>query len=312
MFARTFANTPFNVPALVAATVLLPFFFVGGPDWTSGPLFKAAWNLGHILFFALFTIAVRPRRWFGGVWVWVVSTVFVAGVGVVIELIQGNVGRQSDWHDIFRNLIGTWLVLAWVHRPSRNVWRSGLLWSARLVAVVLLTLELKAVAEVAHQQYRIAHQLPTLYNFDDPHPLHHWRGRVHRSREHAGDFGHSLRIDLLGTNLYSGASLDNLPEDWRDYEALEVVIYSPDDAPLNMTLRINDIVHDRGHSVYSDRFNTRLPLEQGLNRFRIPLSEIRNAPATRTMDMDEIRRLVLFTTHLKTPREIFLVRLALD
>ncbi|WP_203141529.1 succinyl-CoA synthetase subunit beta [Marinobacter mangrovi] len=309
------SRSNYHWPASVAALVLLPFFFVGGPDWSSGPLFKAAWNLGHIIFFTLFTLAVRPRRWLSGVWLWLACTAFVTGVGVIIELIQGNVGRDSDWHDIFRNLIGTWLVLAWGYRPPAITWRRALNWVLRLTAVVLLMMELQTVAAVAEQQYRIANQLPTLYNFDDPHPLHYWRGRVHRTKDNASDvdgFHHSLRMDLLGINLYSGASLDNLPEDWRGYEALDVVLYNPDSTPLDMTIRVNDIVHDRGHGVYSDRFNKRLHVKPGLNRFHIPMSDIRNAPKTRTMDMDEIRRLVIFTTHLKQPRSIYIVRLALD
>jgi len=33
----------------------LPFFFYGGPGYHSARSFQAAWNLGHILYFALVT-----------------------------------------------------------------------------------------------------------------------------------------------------------------------------------------------------------------------------------------------------------------
>lgn len=298
--------------AYIATTVvLLPLFFMGGPDWTSGPLFKAAWNLGHILFFALLMLAVQPQQWFSGWRLWLVVSAVVIVVGVAIEWLQGNVGRQSDWHDIFRNLIGTWLALAWMKRPSANTRKAIVRWLLRLTAVVLLVAELKAVADVAQLQYRISHQLPTLYDFSASEPSLYWRGNVHRTKDHASGEDFSLRVNL-GTNFYAGAALDNLPGDWREYDALQVAIYNPEATTLEMTLRVNDVVHDRSKSSYSDRYNTRLPLDPGLNRFRIPLSEIRNAPQTRTMDMHEIRRLVIFTTQLKQARQIYLLQLALD
>lgn len=296
---------------IVITVLLLPLFFMGGPDWTSGPLFKAAWNLGHILFFGLVTLAVQPQQWLSGWRLWMSVSFGVILVGVLVEWLQGSVGRQSDWHDIFRNLIGTWLVLAWMQRPSDNTRKALVRWTMRAVALVLLVVELKAVADIAHRQYRISHQLPVLYDFSIPEPLHFWRGNVQRTQEHATDYPFSLRIDL-GTNFYTGAALDNLPDDWRGYEALELALYNPDPTPLVMTLRVNDVVHDRSKSTYGDRYNTRLPLEPGLNRFRIPLSEIRDAPKGRHMDMDEIRRLVIFTTQLKQPRQVYLLQLALD
>lgn len=296
---------------IAITVVLLPLFFVGGPDWTSGPLFKAAWNLGHILFFALLMLAVQPQQWFSGWRLWLVVSTVVIVVGVAIEWLQGNVGRQSDWHDIFRNLIGTWLALAWMKRPSANTRKAIVRWVLRITAVVLLVAELKAVADVAQLQYRINHQLPTLYDFSAGEPSLFWRGNVQRTQEHVSLDEYSLRIDL-GTNFYAGAALDNLPEDWREYDMLQVALYNPGSTPLDMTLRINDVVHDRSKGAFSDRYNTQLPLEPGLNRFRIPLSEVRNAPKTRTMDMHEIRRLVIFTTQLKQPRQVYLLQLALD
>lgn len=296
---------------IAITVVLLPLFFMGGPDWTSGPLFKAAWNLGHILFFALLMLALQPQQRLSGWRLWLAVSAGVAVVGVAIEWLQGNVGRQSDWHDILRNLIGTWLVLAWMNRPGPDTRRAIARWCLRVTALVLLVVELNAVAEVAQRQYRIEHQLPTLYDFNASEPSHFWRGNVYQAQDYVQDDDFSLRIDL-GTNFYTGAALDNLPEDWRGYDALQITLYNPDPSPLEMTLRVNDIVHDRSKNPYSDRYNTRLPLESGMNRFRIPLSEIRQAPKSRDMDMNEIRRLVIFTTGLKQPRQVYLLQLKLD
>lgn len=47
---------------LFCLVVMAPFLFFGGPNPTSSETFQAAWNLGHILFFALLTIWAR-RVW---------------------------------------------------------------------------------------------------------------------------------------------------------------------------------------------------------------------------------------------------------
>ncbi|WP_148863679.1 VanZ family protein [Marinobacter fonticola] len=318
--ATLFTTPPFRRIRILYATIalfLLPLFFMGGPDWTSGPLFKAAWNLGHILFFALFTLALQPQDRLSGVRLWLGMTLAVIVAGIVIEWLQGNLGRQSDWHDILRNLVGTWLVLAWVKQPAGQTYGArqsrarAIRWLLRGIALALLAVELTAVAAVALRQYHISQQLPTLYDFSQSNPLHFWRGNVYRSTEHTFENDFSLRIEL-GTNFYTGAALDNLPDDWRNYEALVVTIFNPERTPVDMTLRVNDVVHDRGRNAYNDRYNRRLPLQSGMNRVRIPLSEIRDAPASRTMDMDEIRRLVIFTTQLEQRRELYLQELSLD
>ncbi len=45
-----------------ASLLIAPFLFIGGPDWASGPLLRSAWNLGHLVLFALLTLAIGPWR----------------------------------------------------------------------------------------------------------------------------------------------------------------------------------------------------------------------------------------------------------
>ena len=79
-----------------------------------------------------------------------------------------------------------------------------------------------------------------------------------------------------------------------------------------MVLRINDMEHDLGDNNYNDRFNTRLTLAPGPNRFELGLDRIRSAPKGRSMNMQAIRRLILFTVALPEPKTLYLREIRLE
>tara|TARA_R100001440_G_scaffold8937_5_gene16858 strand:+ start:41153 stop:42151 length:999 start_codon:yes stop_codon:yes gene_type:complete len=301
--------------ALCAVAVLLPFFFVGGPDWASDPLYKSAWNLGHILFFGTLTLAIRPHQWLDGWRLWLASTTAALIAGCIIELLQGDLGRQSDIQDVFRNLIGMWLVMSWVSPLSFNNAPApinlAIKWLMRAGAILLLAFQLQAVFDVARQQYRIAHQLPLVYDFNTTGAWRYWSGDVWLAEQHTENARYSLRLKL-STDHYSGTTLHNLPANWTDYDRLYIAMYNPASTPITLSLRINDLAHDRGDNAFEDRYNTKLTLKPGVNHFHIRLDAIKTAPATREMDMDDIRRLVIFTTQLDKPRTVFVTGLKLE
>lgn len=296
--------------AFAGIVLITPFFFIGGPGWTDGPLYKSAWNLGHILFFALLTLAVQPWRIWTGRTLWGVTTLAVLLVGLGIELLQYGTSRQMDWQDIFRNLLGLWAILA-IRPLASHISHSRLTtWSLRIIVGALLVAEAAATAGVAIQQYKVSQLLPALYDFSQPDPSPFWNGAIVPD-----DSTDSPQSDLrlsLSTARYSGASLHNFPGDWRGYEQLILSLYNPQDHPLPMTLRINDIKHDQGDNAYSDRFNTRLVLSPGPNNFHLDLDRIRNAPAGRAMDMHEVRRLMLFASGLTEPKTVYLRDIRLE
>jgi hypothetical protein len=290
--------------AFAGIVLIAPFFFIGGPGWTDGPLYKSAWNLGHILFFALLALAVQPWRFWTGWKLWGLSTLAILLVGLGIELLQYGTSRHMDGHDLFRNLLGLWIMLS--IRPGATDSRGPGLgtWSLRITIALLLVAEAGATATVALQQYRVSQLLPALYDFSQPDPSPFWSGTI-APTDAAGNPQSDLKISL-STAPYSGASLHNFPGDWRGYGQLVISLYNPQDHPLHITLRINDTQHDQGDNDYSDRFNTRLTLSPGLNTFHLDLDRIRNAPAHRTMNMRGIRRLKLFTTDLTEPETVYL------
>lgn len=306
-----FAATP--VVLGLALCVLFPLFFIGGPDWTSGPLHQAAWNFGHLIFFGLMVLTWQMVFGIGGWRQWLLLSAAVFLAGVIIELLQNGLGRDPDWQDVVRNMIGAWLVMVW-RPPSRPVYQwlpTAALWSLRALVTTLLVFQIVPVAEVGFQQYRMARQLPVVFDIREPQAIHYWSGDVARAPAPGEISGQSLEIKM-GIANYSGAFLNNMPGNWQGYQQLMFELYNPDAVPLAMTLRINDAVHERSGNAYNDRFNIRLVVEPGWNTYRIDLSKVESAPAARRMDMTNLRRLGFFASGLPAPRSVFLSGLRLS
>jgi len=298
--------------APVGLLCLFPLFFIGGPGWSDGPLLRAAWNLGHPIFFALLTVTVRPWRFVSGWKLWAVATVAVFVLGLGVEFAQSLDSRDVDSRDVFRNLTGLWIVLAL--RPRVGFPQPGRLrdWLIRIAAIGLLSIDLVVVSRIGIQQFQINLWLPALYDFEQEHPERYWRGNVARSTgDTCGPLGDgALTIDLT-TRRYSGASLDNLPSDWEGYEELAFALWNPQSYAISLTLRINDMAHELGNNTYHDRFNRTFQIEPGINRLQQSLDSVVTSPRSRQMELDDIRRLMFFTSNLDQPARLCLGELRL-
>jgi hypothetical protein len=299
--------------ATVGLVCLFPLFFVGGPGWSDGPLIHSAWNLGHPIFFALLTLTIRPWRLASGWQLWALATIVVLLLGAGVELAQSLDNRDVDGRDIFRNLTGLWIVLALRPRVSFPHPYPPRDWLIRALAVVLLSIDLMVVTRIAAQQVQVRLWLPDLYNFQQEHPERFWRGNVIKSSDEAcGTIAESALSIALTTRPYSGASLDNLPSDWRGYDSLTMILWNPQNYTIPVTLRINDLAHEHGNLKYHDRFNHSFQITPGVNRIHQSLGEIASAPKDRQMNMDNIRRLMLFTSDLEQPGRLCLGELRLS
>lgn len=304
---------PFFWLLLAGLVLIFPLFFIGGPAWNDGPLFREAWNLGHPIFFGLLTLAVRPWRLLTGWKLWGVTSAIVLVLGLGIEFAQTFTARYIDGRDMFRNLTGLWAALALQPYvgflkpfPVRD-------WLIRILAVGLLALDPVSLAQIARQQIQISQQLPDLYNFTRDHPEQFWRGAV--SRISGKDCGvtteNALAIGIT-SDPYSGASLHNLPSDWRGYDQLNMTVWNPQDHAISLTLRINDLAHEQDSGEYVDRFNRSFQITPGINRISQNLNDVATAPKDRGMDMNNVRRLMLFTSDVTQPGHICLSQLRLQ
>ncbi len=294
-----------NRVLLVMVLAALPLFFVGGPPWHAPPLYRALWDLGHILFFAVLLFwfqGVRPlTRW--PQWLLALTLVFLAGGA--IELLQARFGRDASWDDVFNNLLGAALGLFWgiPQRLSVSV--------ARLLVALLLLIPVSGIFRLAWVQWQSAQAFPLLASFETSHDMLRWEGDIVRVREHARHGDYALRV-TLGTEENARVSYDWYASDWRGYHWLKVDIYNPDDEHLPLMLRLHDLAHDQGDMEHDDRYNQALVIEPGWNHLAIPLDAVRQGPRGREMNMHQVRALVLFSISLPREREFYLDHLRLE
>lgn len=290
---------------IVIILAALPFFFLGGAGDVSTPLFRAVWNLGHIVFFGLVLVLVQ-LRWplpHPQHWLWVVFWVFL--VGGSIELVQTLVGREGSWSDIWRNLLGAGLGLFWGQRATLY------LWLARVIMLTALCIPLWSVSQVAYLQYSSAKNFPLLAGFEHERELQRWTGDIKRVKRHVSEGNYALKI-RFGTEAFSGIKLDWYLGDWSHSKQLRFDLYNPDTEPLALTLRINDLMHDQQGSNYNDRLNFRLLIKPGWNHLVLPLSQIKAAPKTRDMNLSEITELGIFAMQLAEERVVYFDNLRLE
>lgn len=307
-----------KINLLLFGFVLFAFvlFFVGSPDIVPMRSFKIAWNLGHVVFFAIATFLLikhtsfleqtTPVRQF----CWVVGLCLVASL--LIEAIQFAIGRQADWQDILRNILGCMSALVFFPR-SKSYCSIFFGIPSKIVIIALLCLQLYPLLVTLVDEQLSRSKFPILADFENKLELSRWtsNGRITLDKKLSSHGDFSARIELT-TDQYSGASLKFFPANWKGFERLLFSIYLPENPPLPIITRIHDQQHEQGNYLHSDRFNQKTILQAGWNHIAINISDIIQAPQTRAMDIESVANIHFFTINLKQPRVIYLDNLRLE
>jgi VanZ family protein len=288
---------------------LFPLFFVFGPDYYSARSYRAAWNLGHILFFSIATYLLITSRFFiakSFLQQFLVAVGLSLVVGIAIELIQGSIERESDILDIFRNELGVLLALFWFSPVclSLNGWD---LKAGRAVLVVVLIAQIYFPLQLFVAERRATEAFPVLADFEETAELSRWRGnsQLSISNDNVSNGSSSLKVEF-GTEKYSGLGLVYFPRDWQGYKTLQFDVYNSQLDELKITVRIHDQLHREGEQLFSDRFNRRFQLQHGWNTVSISLAEVERAPDSRLMDMTLIAGVGIFVTGEKVNKIAYL------
>jgi hypothetical protein len=290
---------------LAIGSVLL---FLGGPDYFTSRSFKHAWDIGHILYFALLAILLsrwRPVYRKSLAWQWNIILFITLLAGVAIELLQYGTARTPDAGDVLRDLCGSLLVLVFGPLGSKLrpvSWRRSL----QFFVSVLLLVQLWPVATSLLDEAIERHQFPLLSGFETPFEIDRWTGSAKLSVETMAAISQGKLLKLsLTTDQYSGATLNYFDGDWTSVRTLRISLYNPDASPLQITCRIHDLQHMDGNEEYADRFNRSFLLMQGWNHIEIDLNDVKASPAGRSMDMSHIRGLGIFVIALPAPRILY-------
>jgi hypothetical protein len=289
-------------------------------------LWNALFDAGHAPLFGAIALATRQllRCWRPGVnGLTRAASAFLVtvAIGVATEYLQqGNPHRDASVNDVLRDAAGAsaFLLLAEA-RGGDNPFRGSQRRVTRIAAVVsavgLLVAAMAQLAVTAVVLVERARSFPVLVRFDGTW----WEDRMIDTGYNTLTPGAYTAVSASGTirlarldlipGTYSGLIIGEPYPDWDGYSRLVLHIVSDLDAPIAITIRIHDAIHDQR---YEDRFNRELQVMPGANRLIIALRDIRSAPDRRKMDMSRIRGIVLFAYRLDRPTHLNLGRIELE
>lgn len=299
-----------NILLLFALTIVFALFFIGGPGYYSARSYKAFWNFGHILFFALAVyLAFEYFKSFAArslgfqLVVVIVASLFL---GVLIEIFQYGVSRTPDIVDITRNMVGALAAVFWFS-PARYTAGNKLVLFSKSAVVIFLVFNFYTVSMMLLDEWRIKSEPPVLSQFNSSLELSRWVGEADfLVVEHPSIRGNfALKVDL-GTDQYSGVSLHYFYGNWQGYKGLEFSLFNPGKEDISITVKIFDQLHRDSEQLFTDRFNRTFLVGPGWNAVTVDLAVVEAAPETRSMNMSTIASVGFFTTALDMPKTLYL------
>ncbi len=300
-----------NIALFITLICCFILFFLGGPDEYSSRSFNHFWNLGHLFFFAVFTMMLVRQTPFISKARKIIQYAYPLSItlilGIIIELIQFGFNRTPDTGDVIRNLIGCCIGLCFLV-PTAKLKSNPAQRLFQLLCVILTLIQVYPCAVSFIDERIAARQFPVLADFETPFEPERWMGfsRFERSKETAGGGNYSLKIALSNNATYSGLFLTYFPSDWQGFQTWHFSVFNPDEADLKLTVRAHDVSHPDNGFHFDDRYNKRMMFKEGWTHVAIPLSDLGNAPETRKMDLSHMINVGLFATRLKEPRTFFL------
>ncbi len=275
---------------------LCSLFFIGGPDSTTLPSIKYAWNIGHIIFFVTVTGAIHNLRPFNNRRSIHAYYLILALVSLTIEVIQHFIGRDFSVIDILRNLTGATLGLIWVARPALKL-------IYKVVFLIFLMSDLTAFSTTVFIDLKQHQSTPVLADFESWYSLRNWQGQIVRQSTIVEQGQYAAQV-TFPAGKYPGVTFLPAIRDWRDFEYFSFNIYSIYTDDQYISIRINDEHHEQTEQSYYDRFNKQLTIHKGWNKVNIPLATLQHAPKHRDMDLSKIYRLMLFYVELDEPHQL--------
>jgi len=255
--------------------ILPALFFIGGPDHNASRSAKHAWNLGHILYFALLPFAYFAYR--------------------------KDLNRRS------KRMICLPMGLALVAISFLLPVSKKIPIPLKIIVAVLVLTQLVPICIALFDEHLARRSFPILSDFQSPLQIDRWEGKATRQIQALGRSANdrTMRVQL-STDTFSGVQLRYFHGNWQSYSHFQFRIYNPDDEAITITCRIHDERHLQGSQYINDRFSKPFPIAHGWNTVTIDLKEIQNAPSNRQMDLHRIHGIGFFATQLPYPRTIFI------
>jgi hypothetical protein len=314
-------------PPALGVVALMMFLVLGRPP-SDAYGWRALFDLGHVALFGVTGLLMlrivhvlrgRGRRAGADFLIALLATAVLSLVSEAAQVLQP--GRHANIGDAVSNLTGAicFIAIAASFRPDvwKGLGRDGPV-AARLVftgAVLALAVAALPLAGAAWSYGMRAAAFPTLVDLTKS-----WQrpflgvGRSELARVAApggwsGMAGSQVaRLTFLDAP-WPGFTLREPYPDWSRYEALRFQVWSELETPVEIVLRVDDTHRRRAHR---DRFNGSFIVTPGFNDFTVPLATIARGPRGRTLDLSDIRQVVLFSRRPEEPFELYFSRLWLE
>jgi len=231
-------------------------------------------------------------------------------LGGTIELIQGQVGRNVDWLDLYRDLLGALLAIAiWLYRKhSKSLIYSSLLAGACLL-IAFDQIKLFAAIKLELSAY---YNMPILAEFKNKDELMLWTGdNLSLNADYANSAQYSLKVTLAKGGKYSAFTYKHFNNDWAGYQTLVIHLYNANKSPIELCLKVTDYIHDIGRQNYFNRFNRCTEVAQGMQEIEILLEDIIQAPKGRKLEINDISQIGFFMSDLSEDKVLYVHRIFL-
>ena len=286
----------------VGLLLILPLFFLDLEALAGRRMPPEFSTAAHVVFFAALTATLlvwRPRA--AGVRYIAAVVIGLVLFGVLIEGLQSISGREASLRDILLNSVGIVVGLC-IALPSRRL-------LVPLVAIPTLIATLGLPAIDLWDRWQATRQFPVISDFEGRFEHRRWSSGERVLHEPTNDY--VLHVPLP-PGRYPGTSLRRSFGNWQDHECLVLDLYNPESRNLHLTLSIRDEEHEARGANFNDRFNRRISLPPGPSTLGILTKTIADAPATRTLDLNAITEVVLFTSNPTETRHLIVARVFLS
>lgn len=234
----------------------------------------------------------------------------LAGVGVeVLQMLQP--AREASLGDVANDVAGAaaFLLLrhAWHQHTTAATVRGRRVTLLATVGVLLLVAALTPHALVMAAYAARSASAPVLYPFEgrwwESYFAHGEGARLTPGARPAPASGRTYtRVDF-DPAPYSSVVMEEPAGDWTSHRRLVFDLFSDSATALTLYLRIHDRAHVNRHD---DRYNATIVVRPGVNVVSVAVDAVRDAPATRSLDLRAIRGIILFAAGLRAPAHVFI------
>jgi hypothetical protein len=151
-----------------------------------------------------------------------------------------------------------------------------------------------------------------LFDFESEADLQRLNWECHKwcelSEENATSGLHSLRFSLP-PGPYPGINFKEVREDWSSFKLLKMDITNPSMEDMKFHVRIDD--RESGWE-YANRFDIDFILKSGLNNISIATDSIRTNLHARPLDLENIKRMMVFIPYNEKRRDLYIDNIRLE